>query len=642
MGIFFEDKNGMRLDTKYTSFSIEDVDIENNKLADEKREILGRTISHRKINWLIFFLITGLVILAGRIWYLQITQGNYYNAISEGNRVRIQSIKPRRGIIYDINYEPLVFNIPSFSLKIIQSDLPKDENEKNYLIKDVANLIGEDPAKIINLLEQKKDYFYQPVIIKENIGYNIAVELYIRSINMPGIVLEEVSKRLYASNDKLNSISHILGYDGKISEQELKENEDYLLDDYIGKAGVEQSFEKYLRGELGKSQIETNALGKRIRIIAQKNAVPGTDLVLSIDSDLQNYIENLLKEELPGIKKEKASVIAMDPRNGGILSLVSIPSFDNNLFVNGISNEEYQNLINDKNRPLFNRSIAGAYPPGSTFKLLMAAIGLEEGIINERTTVRSVGGIWVGQWFFPDWRAGGHGIVDVKRAIANSVNTFFYNVGGGYNDFKGLGIDLIVKNLNLFAVGEKTGIDLPGESMGFLPDANWKQEKFSEPWYIGDTYHLSIGQGYLLATPLQIASYTSFFANGGTLYKPQIAKYLIYPDNKKDEISAEPIKKNIISQKNIQIVREGMRDGVVYGSAGALRSLPFPVAGKTGTAQTSPDKEAHAWFTCFAPYDNPEIEITILIEEGGEGSSVSVPIAKKILEYWWDKKLKEQ
>lgn len=638
MGIFFKDKNRMSLDTRYASFSIDDVDIENNNLFDEKREILGRTISHRKINRLVFFFIAGLIILAGRIWYLQITRGNYYNAISEGNRIRIQSIKPMRGIIYDKNYEPLVFNIPSFSLKITQSDLPKDENEKNNLIEDAANLIGEDPVKIISLLEQKKDYYYQPIIIKENIDYNTAVELYIKSVNMPGIVLEEVSKRLYASNDKLNSISHILGYDGKISEQELKVNEDYLLDDYIGKAGVEQTFEKYLRGELGKSQIETNALGKRIRIIAQKNAVPGADLVLSINSDLQNYIENLLKEELSKIKKDKASVVVMDPRNGGILSLVSIPSFDGNLFVNGISNEKYQSLINDKNYPLLDRSIAGAYPPGSTFKLLMAVIGLEEGIINEKTTVKSVGGIWVGQWFFPDWRAGGHGIVDVKNAIANSVNTFFYNVGGGYNDFKGLGIDLLVKDLNLFNFGQKTGIDLPGESMGFLPDPNWKQEKFNEQWYIGDTYHLSIGQGYLLATPLQIAAYTSFFANGGTLYKPQIAKYLIYPDNKKEEIPSEIIKKNIISQKNIEIVRKGMRDGVVYGSAGALRSLPFPAAGKTGTAQTSPDKEAHAWFTCFAPYDNPEIEITVLIEEGGEGSTVSVPIAKKILEYWWKTK----
>ncbi|MFH0856925.1 MAG: penicillin-binding protein 2 [bacterium] len=634
MNIFLDDKNGMKLDDKYTSFFIDSADIGNNEIDEDKRDISGKTINQEKVNWLIFAFFAGLLILTGRIGYFQIVRGEYYNSISEGNRIRIQSIKPRRGIIYDKNYEPLVLNIPSFSLKIIQSDLPRDDEKRDELINDAAVLIGEDAAEIKKLLEQKKDYYYQPIIIKENIDYDAAVELYIRSVDMQGIILDEVSKRLYASSDGLSSISHILGYDGKISEQELKEQSDYLLDDYIGKAGVEESFEKYLRGELGKSQVETNALGKKIRIIAQKNAIPGADLVLAIDSHLQNYIENLLKEELPKIKKERASVIVMDPRNGEIISMVSIPSFNNNLFVNGISNEDYQNLINDKNRPLFNRSIAGAYPPGSTFKLLMAGIGLREGVINEKTKVRSTGGIWVGQWFFPDWRAGGHGIVDVKSAIANSVNTFFYTVGGGYNDFAGLGMERIVKNLNSFNFGQKTGIDLPGESPGFLPDEKWKQDKFNEPWYIGDTYHLSIGQGYLLATPIQIALYTSFYANGGTLYKPQIAKYLIYPGNRKEEIPPEIIKKDIISEKNVQIVREGMRDGVIYGSAGALRALPFSVAGKTGTAQTSPDKDPHAWFTCFAPYENPEIEITVLIEDGGEGSSVSVPIAKKILEYW--------
>lgn len=634
----YNNRDDLKLNAKYKSFYIDDINV-GQAAENTEKDFVGLTINHKKINWLTVFFLLGLSVLFTRIWYLQIKKGDYYNSISEGNRIRIRSLKPQRGIIYDRQGKQLVTNVPSFSLKIVQSDLPKDDIERGNLIRDIAELIDLNADDINKILEEKKEYFYQDIIIKEDIDYDKALLLYIKSIDMPGVILEEDSKRKYISDDNLNSISHILGYDGKISEMELKnhKSDDYLLDDYIGKTGVELSFEKELRGILGKSQIETNALGKQIRIIAQKDAVPGADLVLTIDLDLQNFVENLLKEELKKNKKEKATAIIMDPRNGEILSLVSIPSFNNNLFVGGISKENYQALLNDPSNPLFNRSIAGEYPPGSTFKPVLSAIGLKEGVITQNTTVRSVGGIWVGQWFFPDWRAGGHGIVNVQGAIANSVNTFFYYLGGGYNDFKGLGVDNIAENLKQFNMGEKTGIDLPGESTGFVPTQKWKEEKFKEPWYIGDTYHLSIGQGYLLVTPLQIAWYTSFFANNGILYKPHVAKDLIYKGLKK-EIAIQEIKKNIIDPGDIEIIKEGMKGTVDYGSARSLTSLPFPTAGKTGTAQTSPDKEPHAWFTAFAPYDSPKIVVTVLIEEGGEGSSVSVPVVKKILEYWWEHK----
>lgn len=283
---------------------------------------------------------------------------------------------------------------------------------------------------------------------------------------------------------------------------------------------------------------------------------------------------------------------------------------------------------------LFSRAIAGEYPPGSTFKQVMAAAALEEGIVTEQSRIHSVGGIWVGRWFFPDWLSGGHGYVNVKSAIANSVNTFFYYAGGGYKDFEGLGIEKIAKYSKLFNLGEKTGIDLPGEGRGFVPDALWKEQRFDEPWYIGDTYHLSIGQGYLLATPLQIALTTSFFANNGILYKPQIAKDFIKGGDT-EYLAHEYIRKGIIKPKNVDIVREGMRDAVKYGSARSLSSLPFTSAGKTGTAQIGGDKDPHAWFTCFAPYENPQIVLTVLVEEGGEGSSIAAPIARKILEYYF-------
>ncbi len=632
----FNSRRGIRLDETYTSHYIDDLDVDNgedNLRKDDEDSFIGKSISYKKINFLMVFFVLGLFILTARVWFLQIAKGEYYGSIAEGNRIRIKSIKPQRGIIFDKNYKPLVMNIPSFSLKILQSDLPKDEVEKDSLISEVALLINEKKEDTLNFLEKNKGYYYQPIIIKENIGYNEALSLYIKSVDMPGVSLEQVSRRLYISNDEINSLSHILGYNGKISESELADHGDkeYLLDDYIGKAGIELSFESLLRGDLGKSRIETNALGKEIQIIAQKDSVAGDDVVLSIDFDLQNYIENLLKEELKKKDKTRASVVVIDPRQGEVLSLISIPSYDNNLFVQGITQEEYSKLLEDKDKPLFNRAIAGSYPPGSTFKPILSAMALKEDVINKNTTVRSTGGIWVGQWFFPDWLPGGHGVVNLKGAIANSVNTFFYYIGGGYNDFEGLGIERIVKNGRALNLGYKTGIDLPGENSGFLPDPLWKADTFNEAWYIGDTYHISIGQGYLLMTPLQVGLYTSFFANGGILYKPKIAKSIITPKKERIDIATEIIAKDFISKSDMDIIREGMRDTVRYGSGRFLADLPFEVAGKTGTAQ-NPHGKTHAWFTGFAPYNGARLCAVVFLEHGGKGGMEPAAIAGGIFQ----------
>ncbi|MCK4554296.1 penicillin-binding protein 2, partial [Candidatus Parcubacteria bacterium] len=280
--------------------------------------------------------------------------------------------------------------------------------------------------------------------------------------------------------------------------------------------------------------------------------------------------------------------------------------------------------------------ISGEYPSGSTIKPVIAAAALEEGIISEHTSFTSVGGIKVGQWFFPDWRAGGHGITDVRRAIAESINTFFYYIGGGHQDFKGLGIDRIYKYGELFGLNAQLGIDLAGEVSGFLPTKKWKEETKGERWYIGDTYHLSIGQGDILVTPLQVANYTSVFANGGALYRPHLVKQILSGGDKVfKEVEPVIIRDNFIGDYNIEIVRQGMRRTVTAGSARSLQSVPVAVAGKTGTAQWSSKKNHHAWFTGFAPYDNPEVVITILVEEGGEGSDVAVPIAKEFLEWYF-------
>ena len=342
------------------------------------------------------------------------------------------------------------------------------------------------------------------------------------------------------------------------------------------------------------------------------------------------------------IDATKASAIVMNPQNGEILSMISLPAYDNNVFARGISQKEYSALISQSDNPLFNRSVSGEYPSGSTIKPVISVAALQEGIITEHTSFLSVGGLRIGKWFFPDWLAGGHGKTNVRKAIAQSVNTFFYYIGGGYENFRGLGVDKIVKYGHLFGLGTQLGVDLAGEASGFLPTREWKEEYKNEPWYIGDTYHLAIGQGDLLVTPLQVAVFTSVFANSGKLYRLHFIKEILTGDDETIRIlENEPIRKDFIDSYNIYVVRQGMRQTVTLGSARSMQTVPVEVAGKTGTAQWSTKHENHAWFTGFAPYDNPELVITVLVEEGGEGSSVAVPIAKEFLEWYFGEYKKE-
>ncbi len=317
--------------------------------------------------------------------------------------------------------------------------------------------------------------------------------------------------------------------------------------------------------------------------------------------------------------------------------MVNYPGYDNNLFSTGISQTDYSSLLDDELKPLFNRAVSGEYPSGSTIKPIMAAAALQEGIVDQHTSFLSQGGLWIHDlWFFPDWLAGGHGSTNVIRAIAQSVNTYFYYIGGGYGEFEGLGVDRIARYLDLFGLGRVSGLDLPGEKPGLIPTPEWKQEVKDEMWYIGDTYHLAIGQGDLLVTPLQVNNYIAAIANGGTLYQPQLVKEIIEPDNRRQVILKQVMNQDFIDSDKIEIVRRGMRETVLSGSGVALSGLSVPVAGKTGTAQWHYEKENHAWFVAFAPYTEPSFCLTVLIEEGGEGSKIAVLIAKQILSYWFE------
>ena len=592
-----------------------------------------------KVPAFIFIFFSFLLIL--RLFFLQVINGEYYANLSDKNRVRTERIEAKRGIIYDRHLNPLVKNAPNFVLYVIPADFKYDEKAALKASEEIGLILGEEIKNTLNgiIKDNSMDYLesYLPVFIADQIPYEQALRIDLKSENWRGLILKAKTIREYIT--PVTSLAHITGYTGKINTDELiKAGKDYQQIDYIGKAGIEAFWENELKGKNGAEEIEVNALGKKTRTISQVPARDGAGLVLAIDSALQIKAEIVLSRIMQEKKLSRASLVALDPDNGEVLALISIPSYDANLFARGISEENYSALINDPNLPLFNRAIGGKYPPGSTIKPTMSAAALQEGIITAQTFFLSSGGLRISEWFFPDWKAGGHGQTNIKKAIAESVNTFFYYIGGGYDDFQGLGVNRIKNYLELFGFGEQTGIDLPGEAKGFVPSKEWKEEYKKEKWYIGDTYHLAIGQGDLLATPLQIALSTAVFANGGTLYRPHIARAIIGNDGNIQEIAKEIVRSDFIHPLHIQTIREGMRQTVTAGSARSLSNLPFTMAGKTGTAQWSTIKDNHAWFTSFTPYENPKIVLTILFEEGKEGSEVAVPAAKEILNWYFDEK----
>jgi len=622
-----------------------------NKNTIASKSYLGAGIDRKKIRWLLIIIILSMTVIAGRVAYLQIYKGEHYRSLSEGNRIRIKPIISERGMIYDRNKKEITQNIPNFSLTLIPQDLPKDDTLENKLarkkiIKKVVALSGVEEAKINDLLDKYGSYSYASLVIEENLDYETALKIYIASGELPGIFIQKGSKRKYLLNNEPDSTSstlslaHVLGYLSKIDEAEYKELIDngYLLFDNIGKTGLEKTYESFLRGTYGRKKVEVDAGGHEKQVLAEVAPTPGDNLILNIDLEAQAKLESALKASLKKYNKTRAAAVALDPRDGSILAMVSLPAFDNNDFSAGISQKKYEGYLSNKNNPLFNRLTNGTYPSGSTIKMVVAAGALQEGIINYNTTFLSSGGVQVSRWFFPDWQAGGHGITNVTKAIAWSVNTFFYYIGGGYQNFTGLGVERIAKYMDMFGLGKKTNIDLPTEDTGQIPNKAWKLATKKEVWYVGDTYNLSIGQGDLLVTPLQVAVWTSAVANGGTIITPKIVnsienaktKKLTWPENKKTKVD--------VSDANMKIIKQGMRECVSYGSCGLLQNLPILAAGKTGTAQWNDnDKQNHAWFTSFAPYENPEIVVTVLIEEGEGGATTAQPVVRDFLNWWGNK-----
>lgn len=610
----------------------------------ESGVFLGTYFSSRKYHFLLILIVATLLAFFSRMFYIQIIQGGSYMALATGNSQRIVPIPAERGIIYDRYGIDLTKNIPKFSLALVPQDLPKTQARREAVIERLSELTTRPVADIRSIIEEYGDYSFESIIIAENIDYETALSIQIAAADLPGITIQRGSKRLYvaamtdqATSTSPQALAHVLGYEGKLTRSELDAlyTQGYLPSDSLGKTGIEKSYETILRGTYGKKRIEVNALGREQHVLAEVAPVPGQHLILSIDKKIQDKLEELLLQTMKQYNKQRASAIATDPRTGEILALISLPAYDNNHFSGGISQTQYSLYTEDSNQPLFNRAVSGKYPSGSTIKPALAAAGLTEGVITPKTTFLSTGGLSVGPWFFPDWQAGGHGATDVKKSLANSVNTFYYYLGGGYNNFTGLGIERIGRYLSLFGFGATLGIDLPGEAAGFIPSPEWKEKTKGERWYIGDTYNVSIGQGDLLVSPLQIAFMTAAIANNGTLYEPHLVRAMVNPvTGRSRTTSPKIIRSQIVPNEHLAIVQQGMRDCVTGGSCRRLNSIPLTIAGKTGTAQWNANKPNHAWFTSFAPVEQPEITITILIEEGEEGSRTAVPVADGFYRWW--------
>ncbi|MFH0779561.1 MAG: penicillin-binding protein 2 [Parcubacteria group bacterium] len=616
------------------------------ELAKRNKNFLGLGMTPNRQRIFLCLVMLGLLVLFGRAVYLQAFLGQHYLGVAENNRIRVRNLPAPRGIIYDSRGVALSKNIPGFAVYIVPFDMmasvEKESDAIAWLNKNLGDEKIKDSLERIKSIGPYEKEYYEPVLLADDLEYAQAIVMRIDSVKYPGVAVEMAAKREYpaasADNRIISSLSHIIGYEGKISKDEYQKlgASGYLLNDFIGKTGIEASYESQLRGLYGKEEVEVDATGRTVKILAQENLRKGDNIYLSIDSEMQARLEGVMKSRMATIGKSKGVAIVENPNNGQILAMVSLPSFDSNDFAKGISRAKYDRLLSDDSKPLYNRAVSGEYPSGSIIKPVIATAALEEGVIKENTTFVSVGGVRIGQWFFPDWKAGGHGATNVRKALADSVNTFFYIVGGGYLDFPGLGVYKIKEYAEKFGLNKISGIELPNEKAGFLPTPEWKIAAKKEEWYIGDTYHEAIGQGDLLVTPLQVVNYACVFANRGTLYKPQIVmKYFSQEKNMEIEVQPSILNTNFVQQANLEVVRQGMRQAVTQGTAKILNALPVSAAAKTGTAQWQEGKNAHSWFAAFAPYEKPQIAIVVLVEEGGEGTAAAAPVAFEFMNWYF-------
>lgn len=625
--------------------------------------------------------VIAFVVLAGRLWQLQIVQGDQYRLKADTNRFRIEAIDAPRGVVYDRNGDIVVRNQATFAVTIVPADLPPEETDR--IFRRLAELLDMPvqgvPAElgavsrpgIEDIVEagRQRDP-YSPVLVKAKVPRDVALVIEEAHLSLPGVRIETAPVREYTSGPLL---AHILGYMGPIPKEwaDVYDAEGYHPDDRIGLTGIEYSFEDALRGDKGQQFVEIDVLGRVLRTIGEPIApTTGNSLYLTLDAELQQDVADILEDALAELNSSSGVAIVGKPQTGEILAIVSLPTYDNNLFSGGISARDWEQLTSAELNPLLNRSIAGLYAPGSTFKLIPASAALQEGVVDLQTRIHDPGMILVKNQYYPNnldlaqpfycWLRRGHGSLNIINAIAQSCDVFFYEIAGGFEEFRGLGVDRLAHYSELFGLGAPTGIDLPGEYAGLVPTPDWKRLRFGVDgvWTTGNTYNMGIGQGDVLTTPLQMFSVVSVVANGGTLYRPLVVQRVVDAAGKTvGTAQPDATRKVPVDPAHLAAVREGMRLAVTSGTAqSSWTHLPteIAIAGKTGTAEFCEANAAgtdcrrdedgnlmtHAWFLAFAPYEQPEIAVVVFIDGHGvgrviEGSQEAAPIAADIIRTYY-------
>ena len=566
--------------------------------------VLGRNPPPRSrlgLRFGVFGLILVLVVgvLATRLFYLQVAEGGYYAGLSRENLVSILPLRSTRGLIYDRAGRPLVNNIPSYVVRLRPADLPTDRRPEVF--ERLSTLTDVPLADITQAVDRNADRLFEPVRIASDVPLDIARLIAEEGRSLPGVEVIVEERRVYPYGPL---VSHLLGYTGPVSAEELESlaAEGYLIDDTLGKTGVESTFEQELRGRYGVEQVEVDHSGRLVRSLqVVEEARTGNSLEMTIDVEIQRQAEEAVRWATDIVDLKRGVMIVMNPQTGEILAMVSLPSYDNNLFAAGITNDDYQALIEDPNRPLVNFAISEQYPPGSTYKLVTGTGALAEGIISTRSQVDTVPYLQIGSYRYWEWNRRGWGPLDIYSGFAHSSDTFFYQLAGS------LGIDRLAQWAGEFGFGRPTGIDLPAEARGIIPTDAWKRDLFNEPIYPGEVYQAGIGQGYDAATPLQVLNAYSALANGGSLLRPQIVRRVLAPDGSVvRDFEPEVLRELDVDKDVLRTMRVAAREVVTSRHTFNLVNLPIVVAGKTGTAEFGTrDRQGrlpfHSWFVAFVP-----------------------------------------
>ncbi len=582
-------------------------------MGDNEDDYTGRL---RVLGGLIVLIIA---VLIGRAGYLQVYEGDYYASLADGNRIRIIPASAPRGTFYDRNGELLVTNRPGFTVSLLPLTAPISDDVKQR-ISDLVHVPVEEINKKIAAHSG-----FNPIRIKSDVTPDIVSIIEEQKDNYPGVVIEVQPIRDYIYKQQG---AHTFGYVSEINDEELakKKDEGYKSGDIIGKFGLEKVYDKELRGADGGEQVEVDVSGKPVAILGRKDPVPGDDLVLTIDKNLQLAAEKAVDEQLAQIHASAAAAVVMNPQTGEILAMVSRPAFDPNAFAHGISTKYWNQLNNNPFHPMDNKTITGEYPPGSTFKIVTGTAALTEGVVTPEEKILDTGHHWI----IPKGNSEGEalGWINFREALAHSDNVYFYEMGNR------LGIDRLEKYARMFGLGARTGIDLPYEADGLVANRRYKEKNFEDgEWYLSETFDAAIGQGFNLVTPLQAAMVMSQIAADGKRYKPHLVNRIVAPDGSTvKEFEPELLSTLDVPENVIKLVQDGLHDVTKYGTAASsFRGFNIDIAGKTGTAENSHGRD-HGWFVAYGPFDNPNIVVAVIVEQGGFGSQSAVPIGRKILE----------